>query len=88
VQQGFRFGVDTLRSEGNECNWYAFKRSQLAARPCECNSDKPLQLVVKAALMAYPDALKTPGPHGIPLIAHAQQGGEDAVAVLEYLQSL
>jgi len=44
--------------------------------------------IVKAALQAYPAALKTPGPHGIPLIAHAQAGGEDAVAVLEYLQSL
>ena len=44
--------------------------------------------IVKAALQAYPAALETPGPHGIPLIAHAQQGGEDAKAVLEYLQSL
>ena len=44
--------------------------------------------VVKAALAAYPDAIKTPGPHGIPLLAHAQAGGENAKAVLEYLQSL
>jgi hypothetical protein len=44
--------------------------------------------IVKAALTAYPDALNIPGPHGIPLIAHAAKGGEDAVAVLEYLQSL
>ncbi|MEP7134819.1 MAG: ankyrin repeat domain-containing protein [Chloroflexota bacterium] len=44
--------------------------------------------IVKAALTEYPDAIKTPGPHGIPLIVHAQQGGEDAKAVLEYLQSL
>src|SRR5262245_60015779 len=44
--------------------------------------------VVKAALAAYPDAIKTPGPHSIPLIAHAQAGGEEAQAVLEYLQSL
>jgi len=44
--------------------------------------------IVKAALTAYPAAIHTPGPHGIPLIAHAQQGGEDAKAVLEYLQSL
>jgi len=44
--------------------------------------------IVKAALTAYPNALKTPGPHDIPLIAHAQAGGEDAKAVLEYLQSL
>lgn len=44
--------------------------------------------IVKAALTAYPEALKIPGPHGIPLIAHAQAGGENAKAVLEYLQSL
>ena len=43
--------------------------------------------IVRAALTAYPDAIKTPGPHGIPLIAHAQAGGEDARTVLEYLQS-
>ena len=44
--------------------------------------------IVKAVLQIYPDALKTPGPHGIPLIAHAQAGGEDAKSVLEYLQTL
>jgi len=44
--------------------------------------------MVKAALAAYPDALDTPGPHGIPLIVHAEAGGEDSKAVLEYLQSL
>ncbi len=44
--------------------------------------------VVKAALAAYPDAVKTPGPHDIPLIVHAEMGGEEAKAVLEYLQSL
>ena len=44
--------------------------------------------IVKAALSAYPDAIKTPGPHGIPLIAHAQAGGEEAKSVLEYLKSL
>ena len=44
--------------------------------------------IVKAALQVYPDALKTPGPHGIPLIVHAQQGGDDSKAVLAYLQSL
>lgn len=44
--------------------------------------------IVKAALQAYPTALKIPGPHDIPLIAHAQAGGDEAKAVLEYLQSL
>ena len=44
--------------------------------------------IVEAALTAFPNAIKTPGPHGIPLIAHAQAGGEEAKAVFEYLQSL
>jgi ankyrin repeat protein len=42
--------------------------------------------IVKAALEAFPDTINTPGPHGIPLIKHAQAGGEDAKAVLEYLR--
>ena len=44
--------------------------------------------IVKAALSAYPEAKDIPGPHGIPLIAHAEAGGEDAKAVLEFLESL
>lgn len=43
--------------------------------------------VVKAALTAYPDAVKTPGPHGISLIAHAEAGGDEAKSVLDYLNS-
>jgi len=43
--------------------------------------------IVKAALEAYPDAINTPGPHGIPLITHAQTGGEEAKAVFEFLES-
>ncbi len=44
--------------------------------------------IVKAALSAYPRAKDVPGPHGIPLIAHAQAGGEEAAAVLEFLETL
>lgn len=44
--------------------------------------------VVKAALAAFPQALKAPGPHGIPLLAHAKMGGEAARPVFDYLQSL
>lgn len=44
--------------------------------------------VVKAALEAYPEMVNTPGPHGIPLITHAEAGGDDAKSVLEYLNSL
>lgn len=43
--------------------------------------------VVKAALSAFPDAINVPGPHGIPLIAHAKAGSESAQAVFDFLQS-
>ena len=44
--------------------------------------------IVKATLEVYPQALDSPGPHGIPLIAHAQAGGNEAIQVYEYLKSL
>ena len=43
---------------------------------------------VKAAIAAFPDAAHVAGPHGIPLIVHAEKGGEEAKAVLEFLSSL
>lgn len=43
--------------------------------------------VVKAALEAYPDAINAPGPHGIPLIKHAEIGGANAKSVFEFLSS-
>jgi hypothetical protein len=44
--------------------------------------------IVRAALEAYPEAIHIPGPHGIPLIAHAQAGSTQAIQVYEYLKSL
>jgi len=44
--------------------------------------------IVRAALTAYPAMLDTRGPHGIPLLAHAQAGGAEAAAVVDYLLSL
>jgi len=44
--------------------------------------------IVRAALETYPEAINIPGPHGIPLIAHAQAGGNDAIQVYDYLKSL
>ena len=44
--------------------------------------------IVKAALNTYPNAKDIPGPHGIPLIAHAKAGGDEAQAVVEFLKSL
>ena len=43
--------------------------------------------IVRAALEAYPEALDLPGPHGIPLMAHAQAGGNEAIPVVQYLKS-
>jgi hypothetical protein len=44
--------------------------------------------IVKAALSAYPEAKNTLGPHGIPLITHAQADGEEAKVILDYLTLL
>jgi hypothetical protein len=44
--------------------------------------------IVKAALAAFPNIVHVPGPHGIPLIVHAEKGGPAAQAVLEFLRSL
>lgn len=44
--------------------------------------------VVRATLAALPDVRRWPGPHGIPLLIHAEAGGADAAPVVEYLQGL
>lgn len=42
--------------------------------------------IVRAVLEAHPEQVAAPGPHGIPLLAHAQVGGEPARAVVELLE--
>jgi hypothetical protein len=42
--------------------------------------------VVRAMLEAHPSLADAPGPHGIPLIAHAQAGGDEARGVVELLE--
>ena len=44
--------------------------------------------IVKAAVAAFPNIVNVPGPHGIPLIAHAEKGGPQAAAVLEFLRQI
>lgn len=44
--------------------------------------------IVKAAVAAFPNIVRVPGPHKIPLIAHAEKGGADAAAVVEFLRTL
>ncbi len=43
---------------------------------------------VRACIEANPGIERTPGPHGISLIRHAEAGRERAVAVVEYLRGL
>jgi hypothetical protein len=43
--------------------------------------------IVRSTIEAYPAAIDILGPHGIPLIAHAQAGGTEAIHVYEYLKS-
>ena len=44
--------------------------------------------VVKSILAAYPHLKDSLGPHGIPLLTHAEKGGEGARPVVEYLRAL
>lgn len=44
--------------------------------------------IVTAAVAAFPNIVHVPGPHGIPLIVHAEKGGLSAKSVLEFLQPL
>ena len=44
--------------------------------------------IVKGMLAQHPNMLHSKGPHGIPLLAHAKAGGDHALEVHEYLESL
>jgi hypothetical protein len=43
--------------------------------------------VVRAIVTAHPEMREAKGPHGIPLRAHAEAGGEQARAVLDLLEA-
>jgi hypothetical protein len=45
--QGFTCLIDALKTQGSECNWYAYRRSKYPARECECNEGKPMQIVIR-----------------------------------------
>jgi hypothetical protein len=46
IADGFRVADDVF-SRDNGCNWYAYRRSAIPARECECNDGKPMQIVVR-----------------------------------------
>ena len=43
--------------------------------------------IVLSILTAFPQLRDAAGPHGIPLLAHAEAGGEQARDVVEFLQA-
>jgi hypothetical protein len=43
--------------------------------------------IVRATLAAHPEMRDAKGPHGIPLLQHAEAGGEQAQAVVVLLRS-
>jgi hypothetical protein len=42
--------------------------------------------LLKAMLSAFPTSLNSKGPHGFTLLHHAEKGGSEAEAVVEYLR--
>ncbi len=44
--------------------------------------------IIRSALAVFPNAHKSLGPHGIPLVEHARKGGAEAAAVLKLLESI
>lgn len=42
--------------------------------------------IVQSIIRLHPAALKSKGPHGLDLMHHARKGGEQAKAVLEFLE--
>jgi hypothetical protein len=42
--------------------------------------------IVRSIVELHPEVRDARGPHGIPLIMHAEAGGDHAAAVLEYLR--
>ena len=43
--RGFGFGNNQFRGQMNDCDWYAWRRSKLSARDCDCNGPK-MQIVL------------------------------------------
>lgn len=44
--------------------------------------------IVRAAVADNPEVVNVAGPHGIPLILHARNGGAEAAEVVEFLESV
>lgn len=43
--QGFKFSKS--KQSGDQCNWIAFRRSEISARKCECEKRKKMDIVIR-----------------------------------------
>ena len=44
---GFNISSNPFAKDLNDCTWYAYRRSKIPARECECNEKKFMQIVLK-----------------------------------------
>ena len=45
-EAGFTIGNNPVPNQYNLCPWYAYRRTVLPSRECECNEGKPRQIIV------------------------------------------
>lgn len=74
---GWRIGIDSIKRDGNACNWYAWKRGAITGPDCECN-DKPPSLAVWPWLFdrAWAESRNVPNPGGVTLEICGESGGQ------------
>lgn len=52
---GFKTGIDGLKIQDDQCDWYAYKNT-VGGRACECNDRSP-QLFIKPCVLDFPNGL-------------------------------
>ena len=67
ITEGFAVTPDHL-SDSNGCNWYAYRRSELPARECECNPFKA------ALIMVMP--FERDGRESVEVVVNGEFGGD------------
>ncbi len=55
IEHGFRVAHDRFGRD-NGCNWYAYRRSEIPARECECSERKTRQIVVRPFRLLHDSA--------------------------------
>ena len=59
-----------------------------SSRPASSQQAAATSPRVLVLAVDMPHMVRVPGPHGIPLVAHAKAGGPAAMAVLDYITTV